>query len=248
MFRMLKLRPPNGWGAVAWELAIVTLGVLIALGAQQWAEDRSWRQKARDARLALREELRATHLRAVEWRIVEPCIQAQLSRFEARVLAKGNRLDAAPMYRDRWGPFNLRAPGRNYINSVWASVIDEGVSSHLGSDERQILAAQYYESDYMGELGRQMRPKVSSLMTLSKPLELDPAIKLSLLQTIDQARGNAADMAIIAGNLVKRSQRLNMAPDARGIRQFVEESGTVKFCRQQDLPMLPLAEATRSAP
>ena len=35
MFRLLKLRPPNGWNAAAWELAIVVLGVLIALGAQQ---------------------------------------------------------------------------------------------------------------------------------------------------------------------------------------------------------------------
>ena len=35
MFRLLKLRPPHGWNAVALELAIVPLGVLIALGAQQ---------------------------------------------------------------------------------------------------------------------------------------------------------------------------------------------------------------------
>ena len=33
MFRLIKLNPPNGWNAVAWELAIVAIGVLIALGA-----------------------------------------------------------------------------------------------------------------------------------------------------------------------------------------------------------------------
>jgi len=27
MFRMMKLSPPHGWNAVAWELGIVTLGV-----------------------------------------------------------------------------------------------------------------------------------------------------------------------------------------------------------------------------
>ncbi len=42
MFRLLKLKPPHGWAAVAWELAIVTLGVLIALGAQQIVEDIHW--------------------------------------------------------------------------------------------------------------------------------------------------------------------------------------------------------------
>src|SRR4051812_5611318 len=35
MFRLLKFKPPRGWSAVAWELGIVTLGVLIALAAQQ---------------------------------------------------------------------------------------------------------------------------------------------------------------------------------------------------------------------
>ena len=245
MFRMLKLNPPNGWRAVVWELAIVTLGVLIALAAQQWVEDRSWRQKAGDARIALREELRATHYRAVEWRVVEPCIQAQLDRLEKRVVTTGNRLEPAPIFRDRFGQFNLRTPGRNFINSVWASVIDEGISSRLASEERQGLAAQYHESDYMGELGRQMRSRVTSLMSLSRPLELDPAIKLSLLQTIDQVRGNAADMAIIASYMVGRSQQLNVSPKSGEIGQFIEESGTFKFCRSQNLPTLPLVEATR---
>ena len=31
MFRMLRLKPPHGWNAVAWELSVVVLGVLIAL-------------------------------------------------------------------------------------------------------------------------------------------------------------------------------------------------------------------------
>ena len=39
MFRLLKLQPPHGWRAVMWELAIVTIGVVVALGAQQWAEN-----------------------------------------------------------------------------------------------------------------------------------------------------------------------------------------------------------------
>ena len=47
MFRMIRLNPPNGWNAVAWELAIVVVGVLIALGAQQAVEERRWRDEVR---------------------------------------------------------------------------------------------------------------------------------------------------------------------------------------------------------
>ena len=57
MFRLLKLRPPHGWSAVAWELAIVTLGVLIALGAQQFVDDQHWRSEVRDFRTVVRAEI-----------------------------------------------------------------------------------------------------------------------------------------------------------------------------------------------
>ena len=56
MFRMLRLKPPHGWNAVAWELGIVVLGVLIALGAQQIAENFHWRRELADFRVALRAE------------------------------------------------------------------------------------------------------------------------------------------------------------------------------------------------
>ena len=57
MFRLMKLKPPHGWGAVAWELAIVTLGVLIALGAQQVVETIHWRSEMRDFRTAVKAEI-----------------------------------------------------------------------------------------------------------------------------------------------------------------------------------------------
>lgn len=41
MFRLLRLKPPHGWNAVAWELGIVTLG------AQQWANDRAQKSQMR---------------------------------------------------------------------------------------------------------------------------------------------------------------------------------------------------------
>jgi len=49
MFRMLKLNPPHGWNSVAWELAIVTVGVILALAAQQWADNLNAHSKARTA-------------------------------------------------------------------------------------------------------------------------------------------------------------------------------------------------------
>lgn len=57
MFRLLKLKPPNGWSAVGWELAIVTLGVLIALGFDQMVKGINERGDVDDVRRALHAEI-----------------------------------------------------------------------------------------------------------------------------------------------------------------------------------------------
>ena len=57
MFRILKLKPPHGWNAVGWELLIVTLGVLLALGAQELVQGLHWRSEVRETRQALDAEL-----------------------------------------------------------------------------------------------------------------------------------------------------------------------------------------------
>jgi hypothetical protein len=57
MFGLSKLKPPHGWNTVAWDLAIVTLGVLIALGAQQFVDSLHWRGELSDFRTAVRAEI-----------------------------------------------------------------------------------------------------------------------------------------------------------------------------------------------
>ena len=86
-----KLRAQD-WMAIAIELMIVTLGVLIALAAQQWAEERSWSRKVSSDRAALRDELGEHYGYAVEYRVVYPCLQAQVDRLRDRVRSSAEGL------------------------------------------------------------------------------------------------------------------------------------------------------------
>ncbi|OYW46911.1 MAG: hypothetical protein B7Z08_00580 [Sphingomonadales bacterium 32-68-7] len=76
---MLKVAPPpHGWNAVAWELVIVTVGVLMALAAQQAVEEWNWRAVAAQERALLRTEVR-DNLDAIQDRlVVEPCLVRKL--------------------------------------------------------------------------------------------------------------------------------------------------------------------------
>ena len=83
MFRQLELKPPHGWNVVAWELSIVTLGVLIALGAQQlvqWLTDRS---TASQTRAEVTDELNSDLMSIKLRQSAEPCIDRRLSELRA---------------------------------------------------------------------------------------------------------------------------------------------------------------------
>ena len=83
MFRLLKLKPPHGWSAVAWELGIVTLGVLIALGAQQLVQSLTDRQTAAETRADVTDELNSDLMSMALRQSVEPCIGRRLSELRA---------------------------------------------------------------------------------------------------------------------------------------------------------------------
>lgn len=249
MFRMLKLEPPNGWRAVAWELGIVTLGVLIALAVQQWAEQRSWRSKARDATAAFRNEVGDHYKWAVEWRVVEPCIVAQLDRLQQRLLASGATLDPAPVHSDRsFKNYVIRIPSKDFDTSSWQSAISDGVSSHLDPALRQELDAHYVEVRSMINLTARNDVDYQRLLSLSRPLPLDPMVRFSLLQTLDELRGRTGFMALQSGQMIEHIVRVGMVPPAAEIRASVTRFGTYQFCRAQGLPMRSLAEAMKAAP
>jgi hypothetical protein len=85
MFRLLKLKPPHGWNAVAWELVIVTVGVLLALGAQQVAQTLNERREAADTRAALTGEIKESLAVLELRRAAQPCIDRRLNELRAIV-------------------------------------------------------------------------------------------------------------------------------------------------------------------
>lgn len=249
MFRMLKLKPPNGWQGVAWELGIVTLGVLIALAAQQWAEERSWKAKARDATSAIREELADHYAWSVEWRVVYPCMTAQIDRLKQRVVASGDRLDPAPTYSEfDFSYYVMRLPSKDYVSSAWQSAIGDGVTSHLDTQRREELSLHYATTLKLISLTALNDNDSSALLSLSQPIPLDPMVRYSLLRTLNELRGRVAFMDVRSGQLIDLIQKLDMLPPAADAKAKVERFGTYKFCKARGLPMRTFAEAMTAVP
>lgn len=246
---MLKLRPPNGWQAVGWELAIVTLGVLLALAAQQWAEERSWRAKARDATAALKEEIGAHYAWSVEWRVVAPCIIAQIDRLQKRVMASGERLDPAPVHSEPgFRDFVVRIPSKEYDDTVWDATIGDGVSSHLDPALRRELSAHYAQVRFMIDLTARNNVDYQRILSLSRPMPLDPSVRFSLLERLDEMRGRAVFMDLLSGQMIDHVVKVGMTLPPSVAGDAVRKYGTYGFCRRQGFPTRSLAAASVPVP
>ena len=248
MFRMLKLNPPHGWRAVGWELAIVTLGVLIALAAQQWVEERSWIRKTDASIAAIKEELSDHYANAVEWRTIYPCVDAQLDRLRGRVLASGAMLDPAPVYSEPDHRFVIRFPTKEYRDAAWKGAISDGTGPRLSGSMRRALGSYYTQLGWVQDMTWASSQDGHAMMTLSQPIPLDPMARLTLLQRIDQLRGRAQFMDRRAGNLLDYIQKLAMVPPPEEAEKLVRRYGTYRFCSAQRLPMRTLAEAMTGIP
>lgn len=246
MSRYQWLKPPHGWRVVSWELAVVVVGVLIALAAQQWAEDRSWHRKARAATEALRTEVADQYRYAVEWRLVEPCVLAQIDRLQQRLLGSGARLDPAPVHSEPGFAFYvIRMPNRNYEEAVWQASVTDGVNTHLAPNVRRGLNRAYTANRRLAALNDQNNAAYQRLLSLARPIPLDAMVRFSLLQDLEALRGRVELMSLLSGQSIANWTEAGMIPAQEVARQALDRSGTFSFCRAQRLPVRPLTEALR---
>jgi hypothetical protein len=248
MFRLLKVKPPHGWSAAAWELAVVTIGVMLALAAQQWVDERSWNDKVLKARSALRDEL-ATHYNwSVEWRVVSPCALAQVDALQKRLIDSGAQLQPAPVYGDQSGHYVIRIPAKEYGRAAWDAALADGVSVRFDPEFRRHLNNHYREVETLTSMTQQNNTDYQALMALSRPIVLDPQVRFQLSQTLDGLRGRIEFMNLYSGQMIDHIEQVGMLPTTGAARRDVQRMGTYRFCKEQGLPMRPMNEAMTAVP
>ncbi len=244
MFRLFRLDPPHGWRAVWWELAIVTLGVLIALVAQQWAEAASWRDRVADMKVRLIAEMQGHYADAAELIVVAPCIDQQLSGL-SRVLVKPG---ARPqVYREKGGvAFLFRNPERAWTDDAWRTAIGDGTSAHLDQVFAAVMAKHYGNVAQL----RELRDKLSDVDgPLNVILEFAPptiAQRYELVQRVSAARSWFILQADHASTMIRAIDKAGLSPDRSQITGKLASSGTVRFCRSHGFPLNPFPAPTLS--
>jgi len=248
MPRWSKLRPPNGWGAVAWDLAVVTLGVFLALAAQQWAENRAVNGKVEAATRALRDELAEHYGFAVEFRAVYPCVQAQLRRLRDSVISSGALMEPVPVYEEQNFHFVLRFPSKVFPTAVWDGAVNDGLIQRFEPAFRRQLAGHYAQIAQMQDLAAANDAAEQALNVLAHRLPLDPAVRYSVMKEIEQLNGRLDNLDLNYGQTIEDIEKVGMVPPVEEAKATTERYGTFQFCKTHGLPMRSFKEAMEAVP
>ena len=197
MIGLRKLAPPDGWPAAWWEIGIVTLGVFMALAAQQAVERSSSRDRAAQAEQRIELELDNNQGNEVERVAVRKCLTNRLHEFAAG-LASG-RSDWVPQSAQP-GPGQEKPalrnlydmPSRNWITDAYDEALAQGDLKELTADQRSGLASMYTQIKYMAKLNAEEQ----QLGVALAPLQFNPPLSnaernslIGVIARLDQVNG-----------------------------------------------------------
>lgn len=242
-----KLRAQD-WTAITIELVIVTLGVLIALAAQQWANNRSQRNQMDVSMKAVREELAEHYGYAVEYRVVYPCMRAQMDQLRDRVLSSGATLNPVRLYRDEDFSYVIREPDKLYSNDAWQAAIDDGTTQRISPRMRRLLAGHYGQLHEIEAINQTNNDADYGYIALTQPLPLDPTVRYSIMKEIEQERVRMEYVDYLNGQVIDYIQSLGMFPPPKDAIKTTERWGTYQFCKAHGLPMRSFKDAMVAVP
>ena len=200
-------KPLQGWNVFTWDLAIVTLGVLMALAAQQLVDDIQWRSEVGHFRAAVDYEI-GRNLGVYEETMKDrPCITRRLAELE-RFLA-----DSRAGRQDRLARSIGKPNSYSQDLSVWDSK-GADVTEHLPRDTRVRYGEVYdaFRNDMnVRTLERDLWLSLSQFDE-AEPLDRDDRMRLRELLT----RGERVN-AVTSGNydyILKLAKPLGIRPIA----------------------------------
>ncbi len=218
MFRLMKLKPPNRWNAVGWELAIVTLGVLIALAAQQVAAALNDRTAAAQTRAQVTDELNSNLMSMVLRQSAEPCIERRLGELRAIVIQWQT---TGSFETPKWVS---QSPVIEIELSRYDAALSAGSLALLGGDEQYRMGAVAARIRKFNEWQLAERVPWGRLRALQfGPKALAVQDRASIRDALQDAATFDYEAKINSAQALPMARRFGFAPDAKGFREMAPQ-------------------------
>ena len=131
----------HGWRVFVGEVGVIVIGVMIALVAQQFAENWQWRQTVARTKSDLDDQIHSAVANSAERAAVDPCLSQRLSELATKVAASRGQWVGDPYnspgdrttkgFVEYAVPRVYRTPEREFPGDVWDQAKAGGVLTHM---------------------------------------------------------------------------------------------------------------------
>jgi len=143
----MDVHKPKPWHSVREflkEYAIIVVGVLTALAAEQGVEWLHWTERVEAAEKRLRRELGGAYVIALERSMIVPCLDRRLAALKTALLSgEGQWTPLPPMHGRSQGYKVFFVPNRIYEDQAWKSVEADGTAAHISPADNALYGRAY---------------------------------------------------------------------------------------------------------
>jgi hypothetical protein len=238
----MDIHKPKPWHSAREflkEYAIIVIGVLTALGAEQAAEAAHWSKSVREARNSIHDALVLATVFGEERLARNACVDTYLDGLSAAVVASPAQwrprpydycgLTHAAVFVGVWRP---------WPTEEWSAIESGGAVSHFDAHYRSQAPFVFHFIRELGDLSREERRLATELSPLGYSLVLTPDAKVSFLRTIAALRAANEEMAVYSRDLNGNIQDLGEVPTAAELKTMHAEVPSL-FLRPGELLNIP---------
>jgi hypothetical protein len=208
-------KPMHGWRVFAGEIAIIVIGVLLALGAQSIVEQWRWQGEVKTSNDAFRDELGTASAIAYERLIIQPCLQGRISELSRLLAEKGSEWAAQPMTYKTKSYFNVMpvayaAPSRLLPTDAWKNAISNGTLNHLSLNRVRELSNLYGQVADFDALQDDEAKAAARLTPLVFNRTLDTASRTDMLASLAEVDRINGLMGLQATQIIDAVRELRL--------------------------------------
>lgn len=205
-----KHRPVHGLPEFLNEILIIVVGVLIALGLEQFVDGMHWRHKVGQAERNMRVELARDRTDAAQYAILAPCTDAYLDRMRDDLL----RHDDADLTR-------LSGLGEPFVTepwtgTAWEAAVASQIGDHMATDRFLNYAEAFRRADLMKDVQFRLRDHFAAAMVGRFGLAGAPG-QADELTAAEQLRRDITLARAITSDFVANTDALDIGPSADGV-------------------------------
>ena len=221
-----RVRPREGWRVFVGEVGVIVLGVLIALGAQQAADEWRWRQDVTRTKADLDNELLINVATGVERVAVNRCLTGRLTELGKAIAASDGRWNANPFQAgrdiqtvtaERALPVVYRAPSRVFTTDAWEQAKSTGILNHMKSEEVAHYSAMYEQIADLRSLNKEEWQTIPRLASLAFDGSMDSDLRERALSTVATLDSYNALIVLVVRQIAAGAEQLEGQLSAEAI-------------------------------